>query len=140
MVSIVVDTSVVVKWLNQDNEQDIDKADKILHDVSKGTARLLAPELVKYEVANVLLCGKKLTAKQARICLAAFYGLPITFVGDNEQLTLLTYNIAEKCGITYYDASFMAIAKDFDATLITDNVKHQGKAPDIAVIALKDYQ
>jgi hypothetical protein len=27
----------------------------------------------------------------------------------------------------------------YDATLITENIKHQGKTSDIKVIALKDY-
>ncbi len=50
-----------------------------------------------------------------------------------------TYKIAQETNITYYDASFMSLAKQLNATLVTDNIKHQGKATDIKVISLKDY-
>ena len=48
--------------------------------------------------------------------------------------------IAESAGITYYDASFMALAKQEKATLVTDNPKHQRKIQGIKVIALKNYR
>jgi len=33
----------------------------------------------------------------------------------------------------------MSLAKQCNATLVTDNIKHQGKDSSIKVIALKDY-
>ncbi len=139
MDTIVIDSSIMVKWLNQKNEDDIDKADKILDDTRKGDVELIAPELAKYEVCNVLLKGKLLSSKEANLLIETLFSLPITFIAETEDLAGHTYSIAFDHGITYYDAAFISLAKQYGAALITENIKHQGKAKDVKVIALKDY-
>lgn len=139
MNTLVIDTSVFIKWLNQNNEKDLNNADKILQDVKSGQVELLAPELIKYEIGNVLLKGKQLTPQQAYISLGTSYSLPITFVAESEQLARETYSLASQLGVTYYDASFLSLAKQYGAILVTDNVKHQGKNLSTKVVALKDY-
>ena len=136
---LVTDTSVFVKWLNQDNEQNLDKADKILQEVKSGQVEIVVPELIKYEIGNVLLKGKQLTPNQAYISLGTAYSLPVTFITESAQQAQETYSLAHDFGISYYDASFMSLAKQYKATLVTDNIKHQGKDSNIKVIALKDY-
>ncbi len=137
--TLVVDTSVIIKWLNQDQEDLIAQADKILLDVQQGSVTLIAPGLAKYEVGNVLLRGKNLSAAQAKTVLAIFYKLPLTFIEDTEMLARETCKLAADASITYYDASFMALADQYDATLVTDNMKHQGKSKSIKVKSLKTY-
>ena len=139
MNTLVVDTSVFIKWLNQNNEQLLENADRILEDVRTGQAELVVPELIKYEIGNVLLKGKQLTPKQAYISLGTAYSLPVTFVTESEQQAKETYTLAHKLGISYYDASFISLAKQYDATLVTDDIKHQGQDSNVKVIALKDY-
>ncbi len=139
MNTLVTDTSVFVKWLNQDNEQNLDKVDKILQQVRTGQTEIVVPELIKYELGNVLLKGKQLTPDQAYVSLGTAYSLPVTFVAESEQQSKETYTLAHNLGVSYYDASFMSLAKQYNATLITDNIKHQGKDSNIKVIALKDY-
>lgn len=136
---MVVDTSVIVKWLNQDNEGYIDQADKILRDVEHDKIVIIAPELAKYEVGSVLLHGKKLDLEQAKIILTQFYKLPISFVENTTLLAEETYKLALDAKVTYYDASFMALASLYDARLVTDNLKHQGRLKHIKVTAIKDY-
>lgn len=139
MNTLVIDTSVFIKWLSQDNEQDLDKADRILCDVKSGQAVLVLPELIKYEIGNVLLRGKQLLPKQAYISLGTAYSLPVTFVAESEQLAKETYSLASNLGITYYDASFLSLAKQYDATLVTGNIKHQNKDSGVKVVSIKDY-
>ncbi len=137
--TLVVDTSVIVKWLNQDNEDYIEQADKILKDAQLDKIIIIAPELARYEVGNVLLLGKHLSIEQASIVLAQLYKLPITFVEDTAELAEKTLELAVQAEITYYDASFIALACQYDAMLVTDNIKHQGKLNAIKVRAIKDY-
>ncbi|OGY09108.1 MAG: hypothetical protein A2782_00095 [Candidatus Blackburnbacteria bacterium RIFCSPHIGHO2_01_FULL_43_15b] len=139
MDTLVVDTSVFIKWLNQTNELYLENADKILEDVKRGQTELVVPELIKYEIGNVLLKGKQLTPQQAYVSLGTAYSLPVTFVTESEQQAKETYTLANNLGVSYYDASFMSLAKQYNATLVTDNVKHQSKDPEIKVLALKDY-
>lgn len=138
MKTIVVDTSVSVKWINQIDEQFIEESSKLLRDAQIGSVTLLAPELSKYEIGNALL-KKNLDATRANAALGTVYQLPITFISQTESLAQESYKIAQNAGVTYYDASFMALAKQEHATLVTDNPKHQGKSTDITVVPLKDY-
>lgn len=135
----VVDTSVIIKWLSSDKEAYIDNATRILEDVQNDLIELYAPELVKYEVGNVLIFGKHLSTAQANIALNEFYKLPITFVAESADTTKDTISMASKLGITYYDAIFLSVAKQYNASLVTENIKHQGKATAIKVISIKDY-
>lgn len=139
MHTLVIDTSVFVKWLNQNREENLESADKILQDVKSRQVELIAPELVKYEIGNVLLKGKQLTPNQAYISLGTAYALPITFISESEESARQTYSLAYNLGVTYYDASFLSLAKQYNATLITDNIKDQGKKSYIKVVSLKDY-
>ena len=139
MNTLVTDTSVFIKWLNKNNEQNLDKADKILQEVKAGQSEILVPELIKYEIGNVLLKGKKLMPNQAYVSLGTTYSLPVTFITESEQQAKKTYTLAHKLDITYYDATFLTLAKRYNATLITENIKDQRKAPNIKVVPLKDY-
>lgn len=136
---IVVDSSVIVKWLNDVDEINLDQANKLLADGLKGSIDLLAPELAKYEIGNVLLLKKKLSSEEIKTPLRTLYALPIQFITESEDLSKITYDMAFEYGVTYYDASFMSIAKQYGATLITENIKHQGKSTDISVKSLSEY-
>lgn len=138
MKSVVVDSSVTVKWVNQIDEGLLDQADKLLTDAQADSVNLLAPEISKYEIGNALL-NKKLDMPKAYEALGTVYQLPITFVPETEDLAKQSYQIAQQAQMTYYDASFVALAKREKAALVTDNPKHQGKQLDVQVIPLKDY-
>jgi len=136
---VVVDSSVIVKWLNDVDENNLDQANKLLADALKGSVDLFVPELAKYEIGNVLLIRKKLPLKEIGKPLKALHAFPIQFVAESEELAKETYSLAFNCKVTYYDASFMSLAKQYNATLITDNIKHQNKSKDITVKSLTEY-
>ncbi len=140
MKPVVVDSSVTVKWINQIDEQLLEQANKVLSDAQFGSISVLAPELSKYEVGNAIL-KKKLSIPKAYESLGTVYQLPIVFIPQSEELSKETYKIAQDHGVTYYDASFMALAKEQKADLITDNPKHQDKKiSGLKVISLKNYR
>ena len=141
MKKVVVDSSVIVKWLNQQNENHLQQAEKLFLDaINYKKIEFIAPELVKYEIGNVLTVAKKLESKQVRQALSFFYSFPIEFFSDNQILSIQTHKIVFHTHTTYYDASFMALAKQEKAVLITDNLKHQKPIKGVKVIALKDYK
>ncbi|MEK7558747.1 MAG: type II toxin-antitoxin system VapC family toxin [Patescibacteria group bacterium] len=140
MTSLVIDTSVAIKWLNQDNEDDIDKANLILENVREKQVELLCPELLKYEIGNALLFGKKIDHEDIGALMKIFYSLPISFITMSQDIANTTYSLAQTLKITYYDASFLSIAEQYNAILVTENIKHQGKSKRIQVISLKDYR
>lgn len=136
---LVIDSSVVVKWLNQKNEQLLHQADNILHDIKANKAIAMCPELVKYEAGNALL-RKSVDESLLQTNLKTLYALPLNFVKENEQLAKKSIAIAHQHGITYYDACFLSLAEQLSAKLVTANPKHQGKYQKVDVIPLSQYQ
>ena len=132
MEKYILDTSVVVKWFSR--EKGTAEAEEWLKLLEKREIEIYLPELVKYELANALLKGKKLSSKKAGLALKIFYSLPLTFVEENFELAGLSYKFAEKLDISYYDACFLALAKTQKATLVTANPRHQQKIASIKVI------
>lgn len=128
----------MVKWLNRDNEKYTENADKLLEDVQEEKANLYAPELAKYEVGNALL-NKGMATAPTLGSIATYYSIPINFISQSKELAVETYKIAKNAGVTYYDASFIALAKQQNAFLVTDNVKHQN-TKDTFVISLSNYK
>ncbi len=139
MKKIVVDTSVIVKWFSKDKENLLKQADKILSDLQNNNIEIFVPELTKYELGNVLLKGKGLSPKQIKPILNQLAEIPLNYVRESTELAQATYFLAHKYKMTYYDAAFLALAKQRQAVLITENVKHQGKAKTIKVLSLADY-
>ncbi len=139
MQSLVVDTSVIIKWLNQDDEKYLDQANQLLRDVQSQKVEIFAPDLAKYEVSNALLKGKKLTPRQYAVVNPVFLSLPIIYVHETAALSQSCYSLAHKFDLTYSDAAFLAVADRLESTLITDNVKHQCKCSSVKVVELKDY-
>lgn len=125
MKKIVLDTSIIVKWFNQ--EAGSEQAKIIYKQFQNQEIQIILPELVKYELGNALLKGKKITLAKVKTILINFYKLPFVFIEEDKNLSLLSYQIAEKHNMTYYDACFLALAKREKAVLITANPKHQKK-------------
>lgn len=137
---LVIDSSVIVKWLSSDKEANLEQADVLLQDVQDGKAELYSTELAKYEIGNALLKGKGLHFSDAKISLATLYALPIQFIPESKELAEDTYQLGEKSNMTYYDASFLSLAQMLNGILVTDNIKHQGKAKSIKVMPLSEYK
>lgn len=136
---LVVDSSVVIKWLNHIDENHVQQAQILLDHIQIGSVTVIVPELVKYEVGNALLKGKQLRIPEAEDALDAFSKLPLHFVSISFDELINIYEIADDLAITFYDATFIALAKNYRATLVTANPKHQKRFPGINVILLKDY-
>src|SRR5205823_6233311 len=99
MQKIVIDSSVIVKWLNQQDEDLLEQADKIMRDVQANNVTLFAPELTKYEIGNALLIRKRILANDAKVTLNNLYMFPIQFISQSEDLANQTYRIAQEANI-----------------------------------------
>lgn len=135
----VVDSSVMVKWVNSQDEKYLSQSDKLADDSRKQEIKLFAPELAKYEVGNALL-NKGMETPMAKASLGTIYSGPVEFVKQDLPQALRAMEIAIEAGITFYDASFVSLAESLGAELITDNPKHMKKFAGVRVVALKDYK
>lgn len=113
----VLDASVVLGWLLR--EPLPAPLERLLDDHVSGRVPAVAPELLRYEVGNVLARGAGLDEAAARSGYERFLALEVqTFaLGDDEYRAAL--DLALTRGITVYDASYMALARALGARFAT---------------------
>lgn len=139
MKKIVVDNSVITKWLSSVKENNLEEADLLLTRATEHKLQLYAPEMCKYEAGNTILRGKALDIPQGIATLTAFYSLPITFLPENMTRMATTYALANEHKLTYYDATYLTLAKELGATLITAD-KEQASTKLVKTILISDYR
>ena len=119
---IVVDASVVTKWLI--DEDGSDRADAIAERAAGREIELKVPDLCYAECANAIwrLVTKQqlLTTKQAQLAVAQLEALPVVFVHDRDLIGT-AYTVAVDTGITVYDATYVALALALRTKVITSD-------------------
>jgi len=111
----VVDASIAVKWfLPADKEPEADEARDIM-----GALSLRTTTLAFYEVGNALTIKGQMEPQRVAgsletIALVCGEAVDMT-AADHEEAALLT----KQHGITFYDASYVAIAKRLGRTVIS---------------------
>jgi predicted nucleic acid-binding protein len=123
----VPDASVILKWvLDADDEQDREAALELLETWKAGEIQLLVPPLWLYEVGNIL-CLKR--PDDAEEILAALQELGLTEVSLDHDLVTDTVALAVGLAVTFYDATYLAVARHTEATLITADNRFLRKLP-----------
>jgi len=123
---IVIDASVVIKWLLNDDpgEHDVDKAEAILALLTSGTAQVFQPLHWKAEALSVV--ARKAPEKIGHACTLLF-SVPVQTVEGVE-----TYRKAAElaAGLKHhlFDTLYHAVALDRGATLITADNRYFAKA------------
>jgi predicted nucleic acid-binding protein len=120
--SYVIDASVVVKWFV--DEEDSDIARRIRNHFVDGRLRLIAPDLLKYEVASALRYHPT-----ARIDPPTL----ITAIDSIENYQLLTTPSAEawngairlcyECKVSPYDAIYLGLSHTMNYPVLTADIK-----------------
>jgi len=139
MIVCVVDSSVIVKWLSQQQEERLEQADELLRQAEIVGGQLYTSQLADYEIGNALLLKKKLTPAQANKAWQVYEGLPVERLAQTQDRAKLSYKLGHKYGLTFYDAVFAALAYEKACPLVSDNPKHQSRVKEVEVIALKGF-
>lgn len=135
---LIVDSSVIVKWLNTTDELLVSEAAKLVTDCQNGKVELFSPELAKYEVGNALVY-KRLADWELNECLGRLFDMPVKFLRTGVKDEKMIGDISLKLKITFYDAAFMALAQKLKVPLVTANPKHHKSFPGVKVVDLKNY-
>ena len=119
MSGMVVDASVVISWLFDDEEEP--RADRALERLIEDGA--LAPYLWHLETRNALLVAERrgrLSARAVDERLDALKGLPIRT--DDEPDLQSAFSLARSHDLSFYDALYLELAKREGAELATLDV------------------
>ena len=121
--TLVLDTSAILKWVL--NEEDSEKARRILDAYLDGAMELIAPSLVFPEVGNVLsrmVRRGKLSPQEARACFRMVLEYSPT-IEDSSDLYELSLDLALEHRQIHYDCLFLALAKVRRCKLVTADEK-----------------
>ena len=130
----IIDASVILKWvLGEENEGDQSVALKILDTWATGLAELVAPSLWQYEVGNFL--GRELR-HEATEKMNLLLDLGIQSVDLNNSIIEPCFAWMEQHDVTFYDASYLAVAFEIQGTLITADEKFCRKMEKLGRICL----
>ena len=112
----VVDASVVLKWLLAEPSEE---AKELLETHLNGSDPLVAPELLYYEIGNVLVTKTKLSAQETSDLFGYFMDLHIEAysLGADEYKT--TIDLAHRYKLSVYDAAYLGLAMALDIRLVT---------------------
>ena len=115
MTRLVVDASVVIKWFVPEPHAEAARA------LLRAGLSLLAPDLIRAEVGNVLWKRWRrgeLDAAEVDAALADFRRFPLE-VHSAEPLLESAWAIARETGLTVYDGLYVALAVAQTAPLVT---------------------
>lgn len=117
----MVDASVAFKWLVPDSaEDDVPAAKALLVEHMEGRAKIIIPPLLYYEVGNILLFGRsRPPLEEAADALTDLFSMPLEVVPLALASANATLRLAALRGLSYYDATYLALAEMFDCPLIT---------------------
>ena len=116
MSGIVVDASVALAWLLED--EDDPRANRILDRLAEDVA--LVPQLWHLETRNALIAAERrgrLSEREVKERLGALNSIPIQT--DDEPDFQAAFDLARKHGLSFYDALYLELAKRRDAELAT---------------------
>lgn len=134
-----VDASVILKWLTQDKESDLEKAFQLREDFMERKIDLICPELLIYEIANVLRYKENLEEKLILKAIMSIYAMEI-LMSVNQKIMENAVKLARKYGITVYDSTYLSFAQHAGSHLITADKKLFQKIKGLpGVIFINEY-
>lgn len=117
LMTLVIDASYTIALALQ--EGDIPGAHEVGEQIADQGA--VVPSLWRFEVANVLLMAvrrKRIPTSRATAILADLDALPITIDGAATiRAWTVTFALAERHGLTLYDAAYLELAVRLDGAL-----------------------
>jgi predicted nucleic acid-binding protein len=105
---VVVDASIVVKWFVE--EENSDKAIRIRDKYVEGEVRLIAPEIIKFEVLNALYYKKLFSEDEMEEISEALDSYLFDLYPLKGEYAKKTVETAFRNNITIYDASYISLA------------------------------
>ncbi len=116
---IVVDTSVLIKWFKTRDEDLLKEARALLKEVETRPLEVHVPALLLYEVGNILLLKTRLGPVALDDAIERLATLPFRVAPPAIPLLKRAARLGRELALTFYDASFLALAVELDCPYIT---------------------
>ena len=133
---VVPDTSVVLKWYLHEQELHRPLSLALLRAYLEGQVRLLVPDLLFYEVANVLRYKPGWDATLVAQAIGSLFSLGLTVVPVSAPLLRSALVLAYGHDVAVYDAAFVALAEENGADFVTADERLAKELGDVFRIRL----
>lgn len=118
-IDVVSDASVALKWFHAEGEEEVEPARALLEHYARQAIGLVVLDLTPYEVGNALLRGRaKVAADRVAVVLEALADICPQVAPTKSELREAA-TLAERHGLTFYDAAYAAVARARSADLVT---------------------
>ena len=131
---MILDASVILKWFLDETESNIALGLKESH--VTGTFTIVAPDILIYEVGNALRYEPEFSPDEVNCCLEELYELNIDIIAPISDIVNLITEIAYQKDITFYDASYIALAQSLNLQYITADEKLYNKVKAFSFVTL----
>jgi len=121
MQEVVIDASVVVKWFVE--EENSDQALKIRDKYINGEIKLIAPSIITFEILNALYHKRLFSEREMREISEALEAFSFELYYPKGEYVEKTLEVVFKNDITFYDASYIALAIIKDTYMYTADEK-----------------
>jgi len=121
---VVIDASTILSFIFPD-EPTPKNVLLTIRKATKGKAILLAPTLLSYEVGNAIKSAvkqKRITELTATSLIEVFQQIKIIYFDPN---IIGTISLSLKHNLSFYDASYLCLAEEQNAKLLTLDKKLQ---------------
>ncbi len=116
--SYVVDASIVAKWFNRGEDHE-KESDNLRRRWVEDEVRLEAPSHLPFEVANSIWKNRNINVGKARSLAKVLADVAPRLHDLTASTAEEAMSIARRRGITFYDASYLTLAKLLSVPLIT---------------------
>ena len=135
---MILDTSVVAKWFLE--EDDTQKALKIRDKYVRGEMDVEIPDLLIYELANVLRY-KNFSEDEIRDAINSITEMDFLIIAPSSTLIHRAAQISLNEEISIYDAVYIAMSDYFDTPVVTADKKlYDRTKSNHKVILLSEYE
>ncbi len=116
---IVVDSSVLIKWIKTKDEELVNEARRLLTEIERRPLEVHVPALLLYEVGNILLLKTDLESAGLNEAISNLEALPFAVAPPATPLLKRAARLGKEFNLTFYDASFLALAVELDCPFVT---------------------
>jgi predicted nucleic acid-binding protein len=129
---LVLDTSVILKWYKEEEYTEI--AVKLKRDLVEGLNSVIVPDLILYEMANVLRFTEGFNEDLIKRSLENFIDLEVDIVIPTIEIIELAVKLSYDYEIAVYDAIFIALAKLINGIFVTAYKKLYEKVKELKFV------
>ena len=136
--TLVLDASVIVKWYSE--EEDTEKALQIRDLFLKNKFNIMVPDLMFYEIANVVRYARGMVDKEKEAILDNIVLLNLEVVSVSRHNLVKSLSLALKYDITVYDAVYLAISSEKKVVYVTADKNLKRKVNLKNVLLLSEWK